>query len=118
MTPLVMPLTIIRNTVFEDFLQLPSPLGGGQDLTGYDLQAQLVDKPGGTVLATFACSNTAPASNQNPTGWVQIRLDDSVVIPTGYYRGTWSLLASSDASNPTVVAGGPVEIISQATTWA
>lgn len=120
MNPLIMPLTVIRDVVYEDYVFIPSSDGiTGQDLTDYTLQAQICDRPNGTKLADFTCTaSTPPPGISNPNGWVQIRLDDSVVIPTGYYRGTWSLLAGLDGANPFLVAAGPVEIVSQASVWA
>lgn len=120
MNPIVMPITIYKGTVFEDYVYIPDEsTGNGQDFTGYEFQAQLKDRPGGTLLATFTVTaDVAPPGVDDTQGWVQITLDDSVSIAAGYYKGTWSLLAGAAATNPTLIAGGPVDIIGTATVWA
>lgn len=112
------PIEIFRSTVFEHYVYIPSVTapGTGQDLTGYTFKAELRNKPGGTLLATFTtAANSPPPGYHLAQGWVKLSLDDSVVIPTGNYRGTWSLLASPTANNPYVVEAGPAEIFAQAT---
>jgi hypothetical protein len=115
---LVMPITITRGVTFTDYVFIPSADDPaiGQDLTGYTLQAEV--RCNGTLLATLTTTgNTAPPGTTSGQGWCQIYLDDADAPTAGYYRGTWSLLASPDGNNPVMVAGGPVDIMSQGTVW-
>ena len=121
MNYLVMPLSVFRGLSFTDYVFIPSPDSDlGQDLTDYTLLAEVRDRPGGTLLATFSLTkDTAPPGVQNGAGWVQIYLDDTdtTAIPAAYSRGTWSLLAGLSGVNPEVIAAGSVEILQSATTW-
>lgn len=116
---LVMPIIITRGHVFEDYVFIPNPLTGtGQDLTGIYLQAQM--RYGSTLLGTFTITlDTPPDVPSGTQGWIKIRMDndETTAIPTGYTRGAWSLLASIEADNPTLVCGGSVDILPSITTW-
>lgn len=116
---LVMPIVITRGLVFEDYVFIPNPLTGtGQDLTGIHLQAQM--KYGSTALGTFTCTlETPPDVPTGTPGWIKIRMDndETTAIPAGYTRGAWSLLTSVEADNPTLCAGGTVEILPGVTVW-
>lgn len=116
---LVMPITITRGLVFEDYVFIPNPMTKlGQDLSTANFKAQL--KYGSTLLGTFTCTLESPPDIPPGTkGWVKIRMDNTNTdsIPAGYTRGAWSLLASSDADNPNLIAGGPADIIQSATSW-
>lgn len=110
---LVTNITIIRSLVHEHYTFVPDSTGAGQDFTGATIAAVMKDKPGGTTLATFACTpNVAPPGVGNAKGWIQTRLDNSIVIPAGYTRGYWYLTVSLDTDNPAVVEAGIAEIMS------
>ena len=112
---IVYPVTLYRGQVNEWYVFLPDTNGNPQDFTGVTLSAIVKDKPGGTTLATpTVTSDVAPSGLYASAGWIQMRVDNSVTIPSGYYRGTWTLTASLDTDNPSVIAAGPVEIVSLA----
>jgi len=118
---LVTSLNIIKGAAFEQFIFITDANGVAENLAADTLQAELRDRPGGTLLATFTCTTgTFPPYADNSQGWVKLTMADTVTtaIPTGYHRGTWALLMSESADNPTMVAAGPAEINQQPTVWA
>ena len=116
---LVMPIQITRGLVFEDYVFIPDPITKlGQNLTGIYKKAQL--KHGSTLLGTFTLTLESPPDLPTGTqGWIKIRMDndETTAITAGYTRGAWSLLLSLEADNPTLSAGGPVDILNGVTTW-
>ena len=104
-------ITIYRGVVFEHYVYIKDSAGRPQDFTGCTFSALLKDKPGGTTLATFEVNtDTAPEANVSSAGWVQVRLDNSVTIPSQQYRGYWYLTISRTSGNPTIVEAGMADI--------